>query len=132
MQLFFKMLLFFFFFFKARILPNDLFLFKAYSIILGVYANFCRIIFKFTSAVFTYLCPCLGTASSMSKLQKFLKIVLVLLFFSEAKEANILHFSVTTGYVSNFYVLLIYGTAPCLSYSSMRIFRFLKESPLQL
>ena len=106
------------------------FLFKAYSRILEVYANSCRIIFKFTSSVFTFLCPCRGTASSMSKLQKFLKIVLVLLLFSEGKEANVLHFSVTTGYVSNFYVLIVYGTALCLSYSSMRTLRFPKEASL--
>ena len=77
------------------------FLCKAYSRILEVYANSCRIILSLL-VLFTFLCPCLGTASSMSKLQKFLKIVLVLLLFSEEKEANVLHFSVTTGYVSNF------------------------------
>ena len=50
-----------------------------------------------------------------------------LLLLSEAKEADVLHFSMTTGYVSNFYVLLICGTALWLSYLSMRTLRFPKE-----
>ena len=83
-------------------LPNDLFFCVRLTLEFWRYMQILVGLFLSLLVLFTFLCACLETASSMSKLHKFLKIVLVLLLFSEEKEANVLHFSVTTGYVSNF------------------------------
>lgn len=78
-----------------------------------------------------FLCLWLVTVCGMNELQMFPEIVLSSSSSLKQKRlVNVLLFSRTMGYVSNCYVLRINGVVLCLSYSSIRTFRFPKERVL--